>query len=165
METRTILVAEDNEDDVLLLQRAFQKAGSCSSLQFVPNGEEALSYLKGEGHYSDRQEFPFPSLLLLDLKMPRKSGLEVLASVRADRHLKRLTVVVFTSSDQPRDIDLALELGANSYLVKPPTQEALIALLQRVEDYWLNLNHRSSTGDKPITRAFAASQHNPRWGE
>lgn len=164
METRTILVAEDNEDDILLLRRAFQKAGSWSSLRFVPNGEEALGYLRGQGKYSDRQEYPFPALLLLDLKMPRKSGLEVLASIRADRLLKRLTVVVFTSSDQPRDIDLALELGANSYLVKPSTQEALIALLQRLEDYWLNLNLRSSAGEKPAPRALAGNQLNPRWG-
>jgi len=143
METRTILVAEDREDDVFLIQRAFKRAGSKCSLQFVPNGEEALAYLRAERDYADRRIFPAPDLLLLDLKMPKKNGLEVLEVIRADPKLKKLTVIVFTSSDQPRDIDLALELGANSYLVKPSGLEALVGLMQRLEDYWLNLSQRS----------------------
>jgi CheY-like chemotaxis protein len=143
MITRTILIAEDDENDVFLLQRAFVQARSQAALQFVPNGEEAIAYLKGEDKYADRQNFPFPSLLLLDLKMPRKNGLEVLEVVRKDLKLKKLTVVIFTSSNQERDIDLALDLGANSYLVKPAKPEALASLLHRVEDYWLSLNQGS----------------------
>jgi CheY-like chemotaxis protein len=143
MINRTILVAEDDENDVFLLQRAFAQAHSQAVLQFVPNGEEALAYLRGEDGYSDRRKFPFPSLLLLDLKMPRKNGLEVLEVVRKDPILRKLTVVIFTSSNQARDINLALDLGANSYLVKPAKPEALASLLHRVEDYWLALNQGS----------------------
>ncbi len=146
MATRTILVAEDREDDIFLMQLAFKKAGSQAMLQFVPNGVEALAYLKGEDKYADRSAFPFPDLMLLDLKMPKKNGLEVLEAIRSDPLLKRLTVVVFTSSNQPRDIDLALELGANSYLVKPSDAKVLVGLLQRVEDYWFNLNQSSPNG-------------------
>jgi CheY-like chemotaxis protein len=145
METRTILVAEDDENDVFLMQRAFVQARSQSALRFVSNGEEALAYLRAEGPYTDRNQFPFPSLLLLDLKMPQKNGLEVLKIVRADADLKRLTVVIFTSSNQARDIDLALGLGANSYLVKPSDPRALASLLHRVEDYWLTLNQGSAS--------------------
>ncbi|MDB6110187.1 MAG: response regulator [Pedosphaera sp.] len=143
MINRTILVAEDDENDVFLLQRAFAQARSQAALQFVPNGEEALAYLRGEDGYADRRTFPFPSLLLLDLKMPKKNGLEVLEVVRKDLLLRNLTVVIFTSSNQARDIDLALGLGANSYLVKPAKPEALASLLHRVEDYWLSLNQGS----------------------
>lgn len=156
MATRTILVAEDREDDVFLMQLAFKKAGSQAALQFVPNGVEALAYLKGEDKYTDRSAFPFPDLMLLDLKMPKKNGLEVLEAIRADPLLKRLTVVVFTSSNQPRDIDLALELGANSYLVKPSDTKVLVGLLQRVEDYWFNL-HQSS----PHRTALRSAENRP----
>jgi CheY-like chemotaxis protein len=146
MATRTILVAEDREDDIFLMQLAFKKAGSQAMLQFVANGVEALAYLKGEDKYANRSAFPFPDLMLLDLKMPKKNGLEVLEAIRADPLLKRLTVVIFTSSNQPRDVDLALELGANSYLVKPSDAKVLVGLLQRVEDYWFNLHQSSPAG-------------------
>jgi CheY-like chemotaxis protein len=140
---RSILIAEDREDDVLLVQHAFSKAGSQSSLQFVPDGEEALAHLRHEKHYADRIAFPFPALLLLDLKMPKKNGFEVLQEVRADPRLKKLPVIILSSSDQPNDIDSAWELGANSYLVKPSEADDLVVMLQKVEDYWLNLNRNS----------------------
>jgi CheY-like chemotaxis protein len=150
MVTRTILVADDDENDVLLMERAFARARSQAALQFVPNGEEALAYLRGQGRYSDRKRFPFPALLLLDLKMPRKNGLEVLEVVRNDPQLKKLTVVIFTASNQERDIDLALGLGANSYLVKPTNPESLASLLHRVEDYWLSLNQNTVTPEREL---------------
>ena len=137
MINRAILIAEDSEDDVLLLKHAFKKAGSGASLYFVPDGEAALSYLKGEGAFSDRRTFPFPALLLLDLKMPKLDGFEVLAGIRAQPALSRLTVVIFTSSNETRDLNRALELGVNSYLVKPARSEDLTALVRRIEEYWL----------------------------
>ncbi len=149
MDRQTILVAEDDENDVSLLRQAFAKARSRAALQFVPHGEAALAYLRGEDGYADRRKFPFPAMLLLDLQMPRMSGLEVLAELRNDPRSKRLTVVILTASDKQRDVDLALELGANSYLVKPASLDQLASLLQRVEDYWLSLNHGSIVQLKP----------------
>jgi CheY-like chemotaxis protein len=143
MDRQTILVAEDEANDVFLMRQAFAKALSRAALQFVAHGEEALAYLRGKEPYANRQKFPFPAILLLDLKMPRMSGLEVLAEIRNDPGLKRLTVVILTASDKQRDVDLAVELGANSYLVKPASLDQLASVLQRVEDYWLSLNHGS----------------------
>src|ERR1700739_3934799 len=94
---KTILVAEDQDDDIFLLKRALTRADIKAHLHFVPNGEEALAYLRGERQYSDRKRFAFPHLTLLDIKMPLKSGLEVLQEVRQDPRLTRMLVVVLTS--------------------------------------------------------------------
>jgi CheY-like chemotaxis protein len=114
-----ILVAEDNEVDVLLLRRAFAKAQLLNPLQVVHNGEEAIAYLSGKGKYTNRAEYPLPDLVLLDLKMPHKNGLEVLEWIREQPSLSGLRVVMLTSSDQARDVNAAYQLGANSFLVKP----------------------------------------------
>jgi CheY-like chemotaxis protein len=139
---KTILVAEDNEDDAYLLKRALSRAGIKVEAQIVPDGEQALAYLKGKNHYGDRQRFPFPWLTLLDIKMPRKTGLEVLKEIRNDPGLTRLPVILFTSSDEPRDIDRAFDLHANSYLVKSADLVSLENLLRKVEEYWIVLNRR-----------------------
>ena len=110
-----ILLAEDDPNDVLLIERAFQRTHVANSLQVVRDGEEALAYLSGQGPFADRERHPLPVLLLMDLKMPRKSGLEVLEWVRQQPGLKRLPIVVLTSSNQGPDINRAYELGANSY--------------------------------------------------
>src|SRR5215510_15129392 len=111
----TILHVEDDPNDVLLVQRALKKTNATSIIQSVPDGDKALAYLGGAQEYSNRERFPFPQLVLLDLKMPRKSGLEVLAWIRGQASLKRLLVVIFTSSKHDQDINSAYELGANSY--------------------------------------------------
>lgn len=139
---RTILVVEDNPDDVLLIQRAFRKARLTQPLQQVGDGEEAINYLNGTGAYSDRQQYPLPGLLLLDLKLPRKSGLEVLAWLKKQPGLHRLPVIVFTSSREDGDIQRAYDLGANSYLVKPVNFDALLEIAHALELYWLQLNER-----------------------
>lgn len=137
----TILLAEDDPNDVFLMQRAFKKAGLASKLQVVANGEQALAYLNGVNGYADRTQFPLPSLILLDLKMPRRSGLEVLGWIRAQpNHLKRIPVVMLTSSKQSSDVNLAYELGANSYLVKPVTFEKLQELVEALGHFWLQLS-------------------------
>lgn len=141
MNPLSILLAEDNEDDVFLLRRAMTKARVINPLQVVPDGEQALSYLKGEGIYGDRKKYPFPSLLLLDIKMPRMNGLEVLSAVRRDPLLKRLVVIFLTSSNQQRDINEAFDLNANSYLVKPAGTDRMTNVLETVKSYWLALNH------------------------
>jgi CheY-like chemotaxis protein len=141
MDNLPILLAEDNEDDVFLMQRAFAKARVPNPIRVVTDGEQALTYLRGEGVYADRNLHPFPGLLLLDIKMPRMNGLEVLSVIRNDPRLKRLVIIVLTSSNQARDIDGAFEMQANSYLVKPARPEAMAGILEKLKDYWLAINN------------------------
>lgn len=138
----TVLLVEDNPDDVLLIQRAFRKARLPYPLHQVGNGEEAINYLDGKGIYANRQQHPLPGLLLLDLKLPRTSGMEVLAWLKAQPGLAQLPVVVFTSSREDTDIQRAYELGANSYLVKPVSFDALLEMVQTLGLYWLQFNER-----------------------
>src|SRR5215475_14358650 len=125
---KRVLVAEDDPADVFLLERAFSRAGVAASLHFVRDGQEAIDYLGGEHRYDNREEFPLPHLMLLDLKMPRLGGFDVLGWLRGQPGLKRLLVTVLTSSSQPEDINRSYDLGANSYLVKPQTPEGLSEL-------------------------------------
>jgi len=139
-EQAVILIAEDREDDVLLVKRAFVKANVPNPLYVVRNGEEAIWYLKGEGKYSDREEYPLPALLLLDLKMPIKNGFEVLKWIREQPALAALRVLVLTSSDSLRDVNLAYKMGANSFLVKPLEFENYRQLGSLIRNYWLRLS-------------------------
>jgi CheY-like chemotaxis protein len=141
MNRKTILVAEDNPDDAFLLKRAFIQAGLNVRLDFVQDGEEVIHYLKGENGFADRAAHPFPALLLLDLKMPRLDGFDVLNWLRQQSGLKRLLVTVLTSSDQPNDVNRAYDLGANSYLIKPSQSENLVEIVQRIQNYWFRVNH------------------------
>lgn len=136
----TILHVEDDPNDILLVQRALKKANSPSNILSVSDGDRALAYLGGAQEYTNRERYPFPQLVLLDLKMPRKSGLEVLAWIRSQPNLKRLLVVVFTSSKHDQDINRAYELGANSYLVKPVGFEELVQTMAQIQNYWGTLN-------------------------
>lgn len=137
-----ILLVEDSRDDALLIQRAFRKANLANSLQLVRDGDEAIAYLNGDPPFSDRRQFPLPVLMLLDLKLPRRSGLEVLEWVRQGGGLKRLPVVVLTSSRENVDINRAYDLGVNSYLTKPVGFEALLEMVKSLNLYWLILNER-----------------------
>jgi len=121
-----ILLVEDNEGDIFIFRRLAKKAGIGSPIHVVYTGEQAVEYLAGTGKYSDRAYYPIPSVVLLDLKIPRKDGFEVLEWVRSQADLASLNVVVLTSSAEARDIDRARELGAVSYLTKPPELEALV---------------------------------------
>jgi len=134
-----ILLAEDDPEEVFLMQRAFQKAGSKVPLRVVRDGQMVLDYLARSGEFSDARDSPI-SVLLLDLKMPRKNGFEVLRWVRQQSEFRQLIVIVFSSSGELADINQAYDLGANSYLVKPTGFEALINLVKTIEVYWLNLN-------------------------
>jgi CheY-like chemotaxis protein len=142
LECAHILLADDDENDVLLMRRAFNKAHITNPIHAVGDGEEAVAYLNGEGGFADRNQFPVPCLMLLDLKMPKKNGFEVLRWIRSHPALKRLPVVVLTSSKEVRDINLAYDLGANSYLVKPPDFQDLIRMMKSLEGYWLLLNQQ-----------------------
>ncbi|MGV3774447.1 MAG: response regulator [Verrucomicrobiales bacterium] len=138
----TILHVEDDPNDVLLLQRAFKKSNVAASVHAVNDGDKAVAYLSGVDAFQDREKYPLPNLALLDLKMPRKSGLEVLQWVRSQPELKRLIVVVFTSSKHDEDINRAYDYGANSYLVKPVGFDALVQLVKTLDEYWIELNQR-----------------------
>jgi len=142
---QTILLAEDDANDVMLIQRAFQKAGLRNVLKIVRDGDAAIKYLRGDGPYADRDQYPLPFLLLLDLKMPGTDGFEVLEWLRDEAQLKRLLVVVLTSSNLQADVDRAYELGANSYLVKPVSFDEMVHLIQRFEIYWSEINRTPSS--------------------
>lgn len=138
----TILLADDNPDDALLMKLAFRKAGIINPIQVVKDGTEAIEYVKGEGPYVDRKRHPFPALLLLDLKMPRLSGFEVLSWIRQQPGLKRLVVIVLTHSNETPDIDRAHDLGANSYLVKPSNFNNFVEMVKSLKSYWLTLSEK-----------------------
>jgi len=147
-----ILIAEDRDDDVLLIRRSLKRAHVFNPLQVVGNGEEVIAYLSGEGKFANRDEFPLPSLVLLDLKMPRLDGFQVLQWIRRQTSLKALRVIVLTSSADIRDVNLAYQLGANSFLVKPMDFENFVKVGQALRGYWLWLNkpHESfRPGDAP----------------
>jgi len=137
---KTVLVADDDVNDISLLKRAFLRAGIDVSINVVRDGEEVIQYLHGDEPFSDREEYPLPRLLLLDLKMPRTDGFEVLEWVRNQAGLRRLLVVVMTSSDEPEDVDRAYDLGANSFLRKPDDFTNLVKVSQKLHDYWMETN-------------------------
>jgi CheY-like chemotaxis protein len=137
-----ILLVEDDENDVMLLQRAFRRAAIVNPLQVVRNGDDAVAYLEGTGAFADRQLYPLPVLMLLDLKLPRRTGLEVLQWVKERTGLKKIPIIVLTSSKNDDDVNRAYELGANSYVVKPVSFETLLELVKSLELYWLVLNER-----------------------
>jgi CheY-like chemotaxis protein len=137
---RAILLVEDNSDDVFLMKRALAEAGVTNPLYVVEDGQQAVDYLAGAGAFSDRSLHPLPSLVFLDLNLPFKSGHDVLTWIRNQQHLEALVIVVLTSSEHPTDINKSYRLGANSYLVKPPTAAELVQLAIAFKWYWLKYN-------------------------
>jgi CheY-like chemotaxis protein len=135
-----LLHVEDDPNDVLLLRRAFQKAGIEIAIASVGDGVEAVNYLGGQGAYADRTKHPLPSLILLDLKLPKKSGLEVLEWLRGQGDLRLIPVIVLTSSQDAGDVRRAYELGANSYLVKPAQSATLGEMMKALNGYWMIFN-------------------------
>src|SRR5690348_14868056 len=135
----TILLVEDERNDVFLLQYAFEAATITNALQVSEDGQQAIDYLAGTGKYADRARYPMPCLLLLDLKLPIKSGLDVLRWIHEQPQLRRLIVLVLSSSRNRNDVDAAYELGARSYLVKPLTMNARLELARAIKQYWLQL--------------------------
>jgi CheY-like chemotaxis protein len=135
-----ILLVEDNEDDVFLMENALAMAEVKARLEVVRDGQEALHYLSGTAQFADRERFPFPSVILLDLKLPYRSGLDILAWMRQETNLPSAIVVVLTSSDEPADLKTAYGLGANTYLVKPPTVSMICDILTTFKLDWLRSN-------------------------
>ena len=133
----TILCADDDRNDQFFIERTLKKLPSAVEVRFVNDGEEALRYLRGEGEFADRQRFPLPTVLFLDIKMPRLNGFEVLAAMKSDETLKRIPVVMISSSRLQPDIDRAYELGASAYLVKPATAEDLQKLFKVTGEFFI----------------------------
>jgi CheY-like chemotaxis protein len=131
-----VLVAEDNPDDALLLRRALEKAGFRARIKIVSDGEELLLYLQGRGAYANRENSPMPSLIILDLKMPRKGGLEVLQWINENRDLAIVPTIVLSASNLEEDVRSAYHLGANTFFLKPSTFEELVETMKMVESYW-----------------------------
>ena len=141
---RTILVADDDQNDVFFLRRAFQKSGLEHFVVHVSDGQEAIEYLRGDSNYSDRARFPLPALLLLDLKMPKVDGFDVLNWLRGQADFKEMPVVVLSSSSREDDIQRARSLGADDYRVKPADFEQLLVLARDVSTRWLVAGQLSS---------------------
>jgi CheY-like chemotaxis protein len=140
MNIAPVLYAEDEETDSFLLTRAFKKANVSTPLIIVPNGQEAIDYCAGNGGYANREEFPLPGLVLLDLNMPRKSGIEVLRWIRERGAVGLVPVIILTSSLQDDDIHRAYVAGANAYLGKPSQPDELLTMVKALRDFWLDLN-------------------------
>src|SRR5688572_15959770 len=132
----TILVAEDSADDAFFLERAFRKLGLKNPVQILTDGGAVMDYLKGEGKFENRSEFPFPSVLFMDIKMPRVNGFEVLQWLNDHPQCRIIPTMIFSSSEQPEEVERAYQLGANAYLVKPNSTEELVELLRSAYDFW-----------------------------
>ena len=135
-----ILLVEDNEDDVFLMKRALREAGIQNPLQIVEDGQDAVDYLSGTGRYADGPPAAIPMVVFLDLKLPRKSGHEVLEWIRRQPRFEKLIVIVLTSSNEPVDLNRSYRLGANSFVVKPPTAKELLELAEAFKLWWLKQN-------------------------
>ena len=139
LKNQLILMAEDDADDQLLVREAFAECGVKEQLRFVADGEELLDYLMQRGHYANVIAAPRPGLILLDLNMPRKDGREALKEIRDHPDLRRVPIVVFTTSRADTDIRKVYELGANSFITKPAAFDGLVTTVTKMVGYWFGL--------------------------
>ncbi len=156
-DSAVFLLIEDNKDDVLLIRRAFDKAKVLNPLQVVTGGEEAIEYLSGNGKYANRAEYPLPTLVLLDIKMPRVDGFDVLRWIRLQPGMRTLRVIMLTSSDEMRDVNTAYQLGANSFLVKPVDFERFVEISQALAGYWVWMDTAPEVSRGPVVAPGAAA--------
>jgi CheY-like chemotaxis protein len=148
----TILLVEDNEDDIFVMRRAMRLGNFSNPLQIVTDGQQAVDYLSGARQYGNRERYPLPFIIFLDLKNPYLDGFEILTWIRQQRELDSVVVVVLTSSAETRDQEQAYTLGARSYLVKPPTPQALNSVFESLKSYWLSKSDSLpvSLGNEPL---------------
>ena len=147
MKTKTILLVEDNPSDIELTKRALTKAKIANELVVAEDGQEALDYLLGTGNFAGRDDLPRLAMILLDLKLPKVDGLEVLKRIRANARTKRLPVVILTSSQEQQDIIKGYDLGANSYIRKPVDFTQFAEAIKILGLYWLVLNEPPPLGE------------------
>ena len=135
----SILMADDDQDDCVLVKNAFAANLIANRLSFVEDGEELMDYLYNRGRYSDKTLFPLPGLILLDLNMPRKDGHEALREIKADHKLRRISVIVLTTSEREEEILRSYEIGANSFITKPVTFQGLVDAIKILSRYWFEI--------------------------
>ena len=135
----TILMADDDVEDCMLVRDAWEESRLANDLRFVNDGVELMDYLKRRGDYADRADSPRPGIILLDLNMPRKDGREALEEIKKDSELKSIPVVVLTSSQAEADIARSYDLGVNSYITKPVTFESLVEVIKGLGLYWFEI--------------------------
>ena len=165
-EREVILLAEDEEDYVLLLRKAFVEACITSPIHTVSTGKELMAYLQGEGKYASRDEYPLPDLLLLDIKLPGYTGVEVLQWIRLQPGLSGLRVLILTSSEEMKDINEAYRLGANSFLLKPYDFSDLVHLAKVIQEFWMYMSKcpesfRSHKNEEKFTEQRKADINDP----
>jgi CheY-like chemotaxis protein len=135
------LVAEDDQDTQMLIKRAFKQADLAPPVYFTNDGEQTIQYLSGKGQYANREGFPIPALLLLDLKMPYRDGFDVLRWIRAQPGLRKLVVIMFSGSSLEQDVEEAFNLGVNSFVMKPVSFSELLQVILAIHHYWFGCNH------------------------
>jgi CheY-like chemotaxis protein len=132
----TLLIVEDSEDDIFFIERIFKQLGARCHLRFARDGIEAVEYLSGKGKFKDRTQYPMPSIILMDLKMPRKNGFEVLEWMQGQPEIKLIPTIVVTSSTLQEDVTKAYRLGANAVMNKPVDKDSLLQMLKSFHVYW-----------------------------
>jgi CheY-like chemotaxis protein len=137
---RPIMLIEDEQTDVILIRRAFEKAGVENPIQYVSDGDKALAWLEGIGEYKDRTAYPLPAFILLDLKLPGMGGLQLLKWIRTKQDLRLIPLVVLTNSSEEANVKAAYEAGANSYLLKPADRNEVYRVIDLIQKYWLEHN-------------------------
>ncbi|OQW49207.1 MAG: two-component system response regulator [Proteobacteria bacterium SG_bin7] len=134
-----ILVADDDQDDQLMIKEAMQESRLLNELFFVKDGEELMRYLERQGHYNDDKKFPMPGLILLDLNMPRKDGREALQEIKSNPGLRQIPVVILTTSKAEEDIFRSYNLGVNSFVTKPVQFASLVEVMKALGHYWFDI--------------------------
>lgn len=145
---QVVLSVDDNDVDGALLERAFKRTSVPARLYRVSEGPQAMAYLAGDGIYRDRESYPLPDLVLLDLAMPKMSGVEVLKWIRQQTVVKKTRVLIFTSSEKPEDFRVANEIGADGYLLKPTKFDDLKKLVQQIHEEWLGKKKTAKAGSR-----------------
>ncbi|KAA3608482.1 MAG: response regulator [Calditrichaeota bacterium] len=139
LEPIIILLADDDEDDCFLIKEAFEESRISNDLQYVNDGEELMDYLLNRGNYEDKAKHPKPDLILLDLNMPRKNGKEALKEIKENQELRKIPVVVLTTSEAEEDIIKTYDLGVNSFITKPVSFDGLVEVVKALGKYWFQI--------------------------
>lgn len=137
--TVTILMADDDDDDCVLVREALAESRLANQLRVVKDGEELMDYLYHRGKYLEKMTSPLPGLILLDLNMPKKDGREALREIKADPNLRKIPVIILTTSKAEEDVYRTYDLGANSFIIKPVTFSALVEVMKSIGKYWLEI--------------------------